>query len=86
MGVHQDYLWWLQANMWQWQGGLVWRPLMVLMVWTNVLGYGWGGCLLECCQEARGMFGTEEMQWWIHHKEMWAVLSTVLAQWWHFVG
>jgi len=36
------------------------------------------GCLPECCQEVQRSF-SEECKWRIHHKEMWAVLGTVLA-------
>lgn len=41
---------------------------------------------VECCQEARGTFSNKEKQCRIHQKEMWAVLSTVLAQQQWFAG
>jgi hypothetical protein len=52
--------------------------LQILVVKMDVLGYGWGGCIPECCQEVRGSFSEEEWTWCIHWKELWAVLGTVL--------
>jgi hypothetical protein len=70
---------WLLANMRKRQGGPIWRPSRILVVKTDASGYGWGGCIPECCQEARGSFSEEERTWRIHRKELWAVLGTVLS-------